>query len=227
MKKRPEMPRPPAPVAIITSAETLYDHHRALIEEVLRCKIYDEYGCNELSLLATQCDRGSYHLNSEFGIVEFEALRSRAGQGKFGNPVCTAFVNWTTPIIRYKMSDLIELGEPCPCGRNLPTLKRVIGRQEDLILTPEGNYVARLDPIFKRARGVIEAQIVQDSVEHVIVRFVPDGLESIDGTIEVLEKGMRDKLGNTIKIDYEPVAFIQRAPNGKFRAVVSKVSKSD
>nr|HDM59341.1 phenylacetate--CoA ligase family protein [Bacillota bacterium] len=64
MKKRPEIPRPPAPVAIITSAETLYDHHRALIEGMLRCKIYDEYGCNELSLLATQCDGGSYHLNS-------------------------------------------------------------------------------------------------------------------------------------------------------------------
>jgi phenylacetate-CoA ligase len=216
------VPRP-HPKAIITSAETLYDHHREVIEEEMGCKIFDEYGSNEISVYGTECDHGSMHVHPEFGMMQIEPIHSRAQQHSFGNPICTSLINQTMPLIRYRMSDLVEFGPPCSCGRHMPVLSRIIGREEDLIITPEGNYVARLDPVFKHARGVIEAQVIQEAIDSIRVRFVPSLEEPLEVTIKTLETGLKDKLGDSMKFEYETTDAIERTAGGKFKAVISKV----
>lgn len=224
LKRHPDAPRP-HPKAIITSAETLYDHHREVIEGEMGCKIFDEYGSNELGVYGTECYYGSMHVHPEFGTMQIEPIDSRAQKHSFGNPICTSLISQTMPLIRYRMSDLVELGPPCSCGRHTAVLSRIIGREEDLIITPEGNYVARLDPVFKHARGVIEAQVIQEAIDSVRVRFVPSFEESLEATIKTLEAGLKDKLGDSMRFEYETADKIERTAGGKFKAVVSKVKR--
>ncbi len=224
LERHPNVPRP-HPKAIITSAETLYDHHRAIIEEQMGCRIYDEYGSNELGAYATECERGSMHVHPELGMIQIEPVHTGEETLGFGNLICTSLINRTMPLIRYRMSDLIEFGQPCSCGRQMQVLSRIIGREEDLILTPEGNYVARLDPVFKHAKGVIEAQVIQDTIDSIRVRFVQSFEEPTEVTISTLDKELRDKLGDSMKFTYETVDKIERTSGGKFRAVISKVKK--
>ena len=80
------------------------------------------------------------------------------------------------PLIRYKVGDLGSLStseQPCGCGRTLPILDCVEGRADDVLLTRDGRRVGRLDPVFKTRLPLREAQIIQESLSRVRVRFVP------------------------------------------------------
>ena len=59
------------PKGIITSAETLFDFQRELIERVFSCKIFNRYGCREVGHIASECEKHhGLHLNSDRFILE-------------------------------------------------------------------------------------------------------------------------------------------------------------
>jgi phenylacetate-CoA ligase len=55
--------------------------------------------------------------------------------GTRGNKILfTNLFSSTLPLIRYEISDLVELSpEPCPCGRAFPLITAVEGRLEDVL----------------------------------------------------------------------------------------------
>lgn len=131
------------PRAIITSSETLTDETRALIESAFACRVFDHYGSAEMVALVTQCDHGSYHVNPEYGVLE---LLNDAGQpvavGEIGEVVATGFINDFMPLIRYRMGDLASWREgDCSCGRFFPRLERILGRMDDVVITPDGRRI--------------------------------------------------------------------------------------
>jgi phenylacetate-CoA ligase len=97
-----------------------------------------------------------------------------------------------------------------------------MGRVEDIVVTPEGRHLGRLDHVFKDMLNVVEAQIVQDTVDAVRIRMVKRS-EFAEGDMRLLERELRLRLGSVIRLEYEFVGRIPRLPNGKFRFVVSKV----
>ena len=52
-------------------------------------------------------------------------------------------------------------------------LRSVEGRADDVLVTPDGRQVGRLDPVFKGDLPVREAQIVQEAIDRIRVRYVP------------------------------------------------------
>jgi len=44
------------------------------------------------------------------------------------------------PLIRYEIGDIAEWGPACDCGIHLPVLKRIWGRDNQSIQTPDGRY---------------------------------------------------------------------------------------
>jgi phenylacetate-coenzyme A ligase PaaK-like adenylate-forming protein len=48
--------------------------------------------------------------------------------GETGRVVATSLNNFAMPLIRYETGDTAEVGAPCPCGRGLPVLTRIMGR---------------------------------------------------------------------------------------------------
>jgi len=127
-------------------------------------------------------------------------------------------------LIRYRVGDrgAIYAGEDrCMCGRTLPVLASVEGRIDDVVLTRDGRPVGRLDPVFKQDLAVRAAQIIQESLEKICVRYVPaPGFGPKDA--KSISDGLRARLGD-VEVVLEAVEKIPCGPNGKFRAVISEI----
>ena len=212
------------PKAVLTNSEPLYDFQRELMIDVFQCGVFDWYGSVEFISFAGRCEKGNLHIASEFGILEIlDGNNKPCPVGVEGEIVCTGLMNTGTTFIRYKIGDRGILSDKtCACGRTLPILAEVTGRTDDLIRTPEGRLIGRMDPVFKGVSGLSECQIIQDNLDHIIFKIVPAPGYDENTRVELL-KNARLRLGNSIKIDIEEVSEIKRGPSGKFKAVISKV----
>jgi phenylacetate-CoA ligase len=100
-------------------------------------------------------------------------------------------------------------------------VRNIIGRIEDVIITPDGRHVGRLDAAFKASPGVRLSQIVQDSVDTLEVRIVK-GVSFQQSDVDKIEDGLRTRLGNEIEIRFAFVDSIPPGTNGKIQFVISK-----
>jgi phenylacetate-CoA ligase len=103
-------------------------------------------------------------------------------------------------------------------------LASIEGRRDDVLVTPEGRLVGRLDPIFKKVDSIFETRIVQDDHDHVRVEVVPLGEQLAAKDVAGLRHELGIRLGPRMRIDVVPVASIPRTRGGKFRSVVNLVS---
>src|SRR5690606_12782126 len=109
-----------------------------------------------------------------------------------------------------------------PSGCQMPLVDLVVGLQNDILYVPGRGYIGRLDPVLKGLDGIIESQIVQESLDHIRVQIVP--AESFSDLAKtMLERNLRSKVGEDVKISIELVRSIPRGANGKLRAVVTLV----
>jgi phenylacetate-CoA ligase len=129
------------------------------------------------------------------------------------------------PLIRYEVGDRGALSSdavPCGCGRALPKLERIEGRLDDVVITPDGRRIGRLDPVFKADLLIREAQIIQESTARIRVLLVTaPGYRPEDSNL--IARRLKDRVGD-MDILFECVDSIPRSSNGKFRGVVSKIS---
>jgi phenylacetate-CoA ligase len=215
---------------VLTNAEPLYAHQRELISEVFQCPVRETYGLAEAVVAASECTAGKLHLWPDAGITEVLDWQSDqpVPAGTTGRIVATGLLDPDMPLIRYETGDSGALDPdqgPCECGRTLPRLLRVEGRNDDILWTRDGRRVGRLDPVFKAGLHIKEAQIVQQSLGRVIVRLVPaTGYTEADERLVTAQ--LKDRLGD-IAVDFETLDLIPREPNGKFRAVVCRLSEEE
>ncbi len=215
---------------IITNAEPLYAHQRQAMEAAFRCPVRETYGMSEAVAAASECEAGSLHLWPEAGVVEiFPSEPTEPGdQPLTGEFLCTGLGNADMPLIKYRVGDrgkLASMRHQCPCGRHLPILEEIEGRCDDVLLTPDGRVIGRMDPVFKAQLPIREAQIVQESLEVIQINLVPAPGFSQAHADELVAR-MRERLGD-MKIYINPVSAIERGPNGKFRGVICKLSSRD
>lgn len=218
---------PPIHVAI-SNAEPLYDFQRRAIAKAFQCPVRDTYGMSEMAAAASECEQGRMHLWPEAGVVEVlaEGADEPIPPGVPGRLICTGLLNADMPLIRYELGDrgaLAPADERCDCGRTLPLLAAVEGRLDDVVLTPDGRRVGRLDPMFKADMPLREAQIIQESLSRVRVRYVPAPGSTPDLGEDIVRR-LRARLGYEMEILTEEVDHIPRGPNGKFRGVISYVT---
>jgi phenylacetate-CoA ligase len=209
--------------AIVTSGETLFEDQKAVIEEQLGVSVFDQYGCAEMSVLVTSCAHGTYHVHSDFGILEImNSSGEPAREGEEGEIVCTGYINDVMPLIRYRIEDRAVAGRrSCPCGSALPTVARVLGRDDDVILTPGGDRIGRLSPVLK-GFPVIEAQYVQEKLGEMKVVVVPDAAYGKDDEARLVRE-LRLRVGNEIRIEFQYVERIERSKGGKLKSIVSRI----
>lgn len=209
------------PRTIFPSSETLLDFHREWIIEATGAVIADRYGNTEFCVSALQCPDGGYHVDTEFGVVEIDPFEETEDWVR-GEVIATGFANRAMPLLRYRTGDVATLRKKggCSCGRARPLLEEIDGRIEDVIVTPDGRRIGRMDHVFKNTLQIKEAQIRQSSPDEISIRLVPrSGFD--DRCEQELENELRTRLGRRIRIHYEQVNHIPRGENGKFRAVVS------
>jgi phenylacetate-CoA ligase len=217
-----------SPRAIITESERLEPHMRAALETVFRARAYEEYGSVENCALATECERGRLHVHPDFGYVEILRPDGQScAPGEIGEVVMTGFANPNQIFIRYRIGDLGAWGiESCPCGReSLPVLGELVGRLEDTVVGPDGRETVRFHGLFIDLPGVLEGQVVQESLEQFVVNVVP-AASYTQADAEAIRARMVTRLGAQVSVEVRELDTIPREPNGKFRAVISRVQRA-
>jgi phenylacetate-CoA ligase len=211
--------------AVFTSSESLLAYQRASIEEAFNAPIRDRYGASEFAVSMTQCGSGRLHVDMEFCIAEV-AVELETDEYETGPLLITGLGQDATPFFRYRIGDVGSRAKsPCPCGRAGDSFLEVDGRIEDYVLTPDGRMVGRMDHAFKEQLDVAEAQILQKDQDSIDLMIVPGATYNEASHRSVL-KEIRSRLGHEIQVRIHLVSSIPREPNGKFRAVKSRVGRN-
>ncbi len=154
------------------------DELRSRVKAVTGLAPEDNYSCSEVGCIAIQCPAsGQYHIMSETLIVEILDGNGRACRpGETGRVVVTDLHNAAAPVIRYDLGDHAEVGTPCTCGRTLPTLRRILGRERNLFCRPDGSKFWPKAGRYKMVEvaDVRQWQLIQHSLDLIEVNLVTD-----------------------------------------------------
>ncbi len=217
------------PRGIISTAMTLHDFERRLIEEVFAVPVTNRYGCEEVSLIACECRaHNGLHLNLDTVVVEFIRDGRSAAPGEPGAIVVTDLTNRAMPFIRYKVGDVgVPSARTCCCGCTYPLMESVQGRIADYVVTPEGEFVSGIsltENFAMHLDGVKQVQIVQERLDHLLVRLVR-GDDYTDGVLERLSELVSVRFGPRMGHAVEFVKAIEPESSGKYRFCISRLQE--
>ena len=161
---------------ILTMAEALTPEIRTAATDFFQSRVFDCYSSGELGVAALECpESGLYHLMAETVLAEvLDEAGKPCAAGEMGRLVLTDLSNFATPIVRYEPGDYAELAGPCPCGRGLPALARILGRSRNILRLPDGRrFWPRLNPIrYRDLAPIAEYQIVQSEPDLLEMKLV-------------------------------------------------------
>jgi phenylacetate-CoA ligase len=212
---------------ILTIAETLSPQTRDDAASLYGA-VTDTYSSQEMGTLAVQCpDSPLYHVMAEHLMVEVLNGDGTACRiGETGRVVATDLRNFATPLVRYDIGDVAEVGPPCQCGRGLPTLRRIFGRERNLVLLPDGRRHWPLVGFchFREIAPVMQYQFIQDGRDSIELRLVTE--RPLNAQEEAgLTARVQKNLGFAFAVRF--TYFANRLPagaNGKFEEFVCRVA---
>ncbi|MDI6773244.1 MAG: hypothetical protein QME77_11760 [bacterium] len=212
------------PRCVLYDAEQMGEDTRDLLGQALGAPIFSRYGAREFSAgVAKTCDHGRWHLNTEGFVVEVVSGEPGDPHGTpaaEGRLVITDLRNHAMPFVRYEIGDAgIAAGEEsCPCGRTLPLLGRLDGRDWEWVITACGLRIpiTVIAPMVVGLHGDLlwEYQFRQDQPEVLEVSVVPVGDYGEDRQKE-LARALQAALGGGITVRVTPVEHIPRELSGK------------
>lgn len=223
------------PRVITTGSEAFPEAAQRLVAQVFPdAKIHQVYGATEFNSIAHQCDYGNFHLNADYCVLELPDQSQ--GVGKL---LLTNLTNRIQPVIRYEMSDEVEVEQrPCPCHRPLPIL-RIRGRSDETfhLRDAAGNYHA-LPPmpiqyLFNSQSGIRKFTVVHQRQNHLRISFstfeeaaFPDKARAIEAAFRqhLRTNGLAD---GDVTIDIVPIVDAPNENPGageKARAIYSLVA---
>jgi len=218
------------PRVLMTWGEILDDSTRASLSARFGSEVYDGYGCTEVAPiggLAWECRRRvGLHINSDTVVIEVLKDGEPVAPGEKGEVVATSLFRYATPMIRYRLGDVVTtISEPCPCGRGMPLIKNIDGRLVDFLHLRDGRLISPYAMMFaiQDIPGIARFRVTQETMEKIVV-----ALEKGSGfdpkTISDVKDACIALLGNEVSVD---VQAIERFPEekGKFRAVASRLSQ--
>ncbi len=209
--------------AVLTTAESLGFYQKKVIEETFLCKVYDYYGMAERVAAIHMCEYSNYHIVPEYSYVEL--VDNPALPENYSEVIGTGFSNHAMPLIRYRTGDAVKAShKSCPCRRAYPVVESIGGRITDYIVTPSGKYVWMFDRIFQGSRNLIQAQLYQPDLKHVVVRIVPDQYYKKSDGRRILEH-LQQGCDENISFKIECLNSIPVNGGGKVRSVISHVSQ--
>jgi phenylacetate-CoA ligase len=218
------------PRLVLPGGETLTAEIREKISRGFDAPVFDCYASYELGLVASECPRGGrYHAAEWYVILEVLRRDGRpAGPGEEGEVVATALHSYAMPFIRYRLNDLVTLGEtPCSCGASVKTLSRILGRTIEQFVLPDGKLIhpyALVTPLLAEAPWLRRYQIVQERNGRVLVKIIPmtnPGAEAVAAVARRLAAVLEGQLA----IEVTLVDDIPPEPSGKYRPYYSLVNR--
>jgi phenylacetate-CoA ligase len=210
-----------------TLGETLGAEVREICREVWGVAIKDMYSSQEVGYLALQCPQHEhYHVQSESTLVEvLDEDNNPCPPGGIGRVVASSLHNFAMPFIRYEIGDYAEVGDLCPCGRGLPVLKRIMGRQRNMLTTVDGKKYWPSFPskLWTEVAPVRQLQIVQTELTQIKANVVAERPLLAEEERRLCE-ALLAKLPPSLQISLCFLETIPRSKSGKYEDFLSLVS---
>ncbi len=214
------------PKCVWVTSAPITEVQKQLVRKAFHAPILDQYGSCEVTWIAQSClqDCG-LHVNVERICIEYVDGDNRPMPvGEYGKALLTNLVDTVFPIIRYENGDRGRwLGQKCPCGRTLPLIDSVKGRETESFILPSGKIVSGeyLTTIFDSTPDIVRGfRVVQHGDLSITVECVPSCESVIPHVRQVVEAFSR-KIGDEVSVD---CAIVQTLPHdrGKIRFVVKE-----
>lgn len=210
------------PVAIFPTSETLTKEGRELLEEVFKCKVYNQYASSEGAPFVTECKNQILHEELETGVFE-----------QFGDTdeiLVTSFTTHATPLIRYRIGDrmIFDKNAFCNCGNNSPVIRSIEGRKLDFLYTAEGAKInaGNASNLLKYLpNAVIRSQFIQKEKKSVLLLLEVDKGKFKDSHLKELREEFAHKFGNNTELIIKCVETIPREKSGKYRMIKNMVKE--
>lgn len=216
------------PKGIVATSMMLLDHERELIEKAFQCKVSNRYGCEEVGLIAVECEQHQgMHINNAHIILEcLDENNQPTAPGQAGKLVITDLNNFGMPLIRYRVEDVGVLSNrTCSCGRNTPLLERLEGRVADFLKKPDGGQVAGVSLVERtltKIPGIEQMQLVQEQLHEILINRVK-GPEYTPHTDVQLIAEFRAVFDTSVNLIINDVEKIPQEKSGKYRFSICKI----
>ena len=210
-----------SPNVVWTTSAPLSNVQRSLISKAFAAPVCDEYGSCECRWIACQCEecRG-LHVNVEHVHIEFvDGDNQPVPKGEYGRTLITNLEDTVFPLIRYENNDRGRwLVEPCACGRSLPCIDSVKGREVESFVLPSGKTIngEYLTTIFDATPDVAtNFKVTQHKDLSITIEYVP-GAREIPTSIPL---NFKKAIGDEVPVEFKKVDAIAH-DRGKIRYVV-------
>jgi phenylacetate-CoA ligase len=220
----------PFPIEGVSTLGETVDHElRDLVAQQWGSRVSDAYSAEEVGCMAIECpEGGGYHAQAETAIVEvLDAAGAPCRPGEVGEVVVTPLFNYAMPLLRYAIGDYAEAGGPCRCGRGLPLIRRIVGRQRNMLVLADGRSYW---PTFgtralARVAPILQQQFHQSAHDRLEVRLVVG--EALNEAQEsAIKERIQKALPAPFRIDLHYVADIPRNDGGKYELFTSAVASA-
>ncbi|MGB0177751.1 MAG: phenylacetate--CoA ligase family protein, partial [Owenweeksia sp.] len=208
--------------------DKMFDHYRALIEKVFQCKVYETYASAEGLMMGAQADLDyMYQMSSNTRIDLVDDNNQPVKDGQIGHVLVTNLNGYAMPLIKYRIGDLaIKLPQELYPARQMgfPVIQKVIGRDTDLVRTPEGKMmvVHSFTGIFEHIPEIRQFCIIQEKLEGIKVQYIPETtVES--SLLQSIRQQILDYLKEPFQVEFEQVDHIPPTKSGKPQIIISKL----
>ncbi|MEA3290010.1 MAG: hypothetical protein U9Q04_07520 [Campylobacterota bacterium] len=170
------------PNRIICSADALTQSMRDDISKAFLTQPVNFYASSESLCMAVQCEKNEgLHLFEDWHCFEvLDSKDRKVDNGQSGNLTLTTLYNYTQPLIRYKLGDIVTKNEDsCSCSRATATIKEVSGRKEEFLWFMDKNgkeefiHPLLLSEFF--VPGIKKFQIEQTKKNHLLIHIIISG----------------------------------------------------
>lgn len=216
----------------VSWGDKLFDHYKRDVKSTFSVDIAETYGSSEGFLIAAQKDLPYMYIMSPHVYLEIvDDDGNDVEDGQWGNVLVTSLDAYTMPLIRYRIGDLaMKLPKnEYPKKRDMayPLLKKVIGRDTDLVKTRSGKYmvVHSFTGIFEHYKEIEQYCIVQKELDGIELLYIP----SEDYKSEVLNS-IKDSILEHLQepsfyINFTEVGKIEPTSSGKPQIIKSFLKK--
>lgn len=210
--------------------EPVTEELRWMCNEQWEVPVAESYSAMELNIIALQCPDNSdnLHVQSENLLVEILDKNNKpCKSGEMGRCVVTPLLNFATPLFRYDNEDYVVAGEPCSCGRGLPVITNICGRDRNLIQLPDGNRIMLRYALYKvmDQLPVLQHQLVQKSLTDIEIRIVTEKKMTQAQEQLIISTFYKD-IGQPFNYHIVYRDEIPRLPNGKFEVFRNEIEEN-
>lgn len=215
------------PQSITTTGNILHPETREEIETVFGCKIFDSYSCEGNSTVFECPTHTCYHPTEEYGITEVVNKNGERISNGVGRLISTDLWNLAHPFIRYDTQDSVEIDDnQCACGRNLMRINSILGRDNDVLVAPNGRkfIVHNFTGFFQIDspeinRSVDQFQVVKKQNGTVLFRLVVNG-KYLNSVSDYIRSYWENEFKS--KVTIEIVDQIPLTASGKRRFLINE-----